>query len=200
MITHTHPLILASQSAARKRLLQEAGIDFITQSPKLDEGALQKELAHLSPHDLAGALAMAKALSISHTLSNVYVIGADQTLEFEGHIKHKAKNRDEALANLRAMSGKWHQLHSAVCVAQNGKALLQFTDSASLLMRPLNEEEITAYVKSEAEALLHSVGGYYIEGAGEALFSEISGDKATIMGLPLSALLAFLRGAAIISP
>ena len=127
-----------------------------------------------------------------------YIIGSDQTLEFEGCVLHKAKSLSEAIANLGRLSGHTHELHSAVVVAKNGIEQFSYTSTAIMKMRALSEAFLQSYAKREEEALLNSVGGYYFEGAGENLFESVTGDLNTIMGMPLLPLLAFFREKAII--
>lgn len=197
MAFNTHKLILASTSKARVALLREAGICFEALSPAIDETVLQHTYASLPPSQLALQLARAKARSV--TSEAHYVIGADQTLELDGRVMHKAKSLADARANLIAMRGKSHHLHSAVSVIYKGAEVYSNLASATLQMRLLSDAEISAYMTTEKEALLSSVGGYHIEGAGRELFDKITGEIDTIQGLPLQPLLAFLKQQAIIA-
>lgn len=179
-------------------MLKAAGLKFTTQQPKIDERALEQILLHLSPAQIALKLAHAKALSLDDETKSVWIIGADQILEFEGQVIHKAQSINEAILNLRLLSGQMHQLHSAVCVVQNNELRFSHLATATLYMRNLSKEFLQTYSKSEPEALLHSVGGYHVEGIGIQLFDHIEGDIHTIMGMPLLPLLAFLRQTSII--
>ncbi len=177
-------------------MLKSAGLAFEVRKPAVDESALQQSLGQLAPVDLALQLAKAKALSVR--AQGAYIIGSDQTLEFEGCTLHKAKSLSEAIANLGRLSGHTHELHSAVVVAENGIEQFSYTSTAIMKMRALSEAFLQSYAQKENEALLNSVGGYYFEGAGQDLFEEVTGDIHTIMGMPLLPLLAFLREKAII--
>lgn len=198
MTFNTQSIILASTSKARKAMLTAAGLEFVAHRPEVDEAALQNQFQNLSPRVLAAELARAKALSVSKQHRQEWVIGADQTLEFEGRICHKANSINEAKINLQSFSGKSHLLHSSLCVAKNGQNLFTHTATAKLTMRPLSQAFIELYTATEQEALLGSVGGYHYEDAGVNLFEKVQGDIHTILGLPLLPLLAFLRDQAII--
>lgn len=198
MAFNTQQLILASTSKIRGEMLRAAGLDFESIKPDIDEQKQQTEFCQLSPRALATRLACTKALSISKTYNTQFIIGADQTLEFESHIQHKARTASEAISNLRDMCGKSHHLHSAVSVVKNNEILFGHTSTATLVMRPFSEHFLGAYVMQARDALLNSVGGYYFEGAGVQLFESVEGDIHTILGLPLMPLLAFLRREAII--
>ncbi len=177
-------------------MLKSAGLAFEVRKPAVDESALQQSLGQLAPVDLALQLAKAKALSVR--AQGAYIIGSDQTLEFEGCVLHKAKSLSEAIANLGRLSGHTHELHSAVVVAKNGIKQFSHTSTAIMKMRALSEAFLQSYAQKENEALLNSVGGYYYEAAGLQLFEYVSGDINTIMGMPLLPLLAFFREKAII--
>ena len=179
-------------------MLTSAGLSLEVIRPLVDEVTLQGQFQHLSPSDLALQLAHAKALSVSTTHPDRLVIGADQTLECDGELYHKARSITEATRNLRKLSGKTHHLHSAVSLVFNDQELFCHTSRASLTMWPLSEAFMTSYASREAEALLQSVGGYHFEGFGVQLFEKVEGDIHTILGLPLLPLLAFLRSQAII--
>lgn len=177
-------------------MLKSAGLAFEVKKPAIDEKALQQKFAQLMPSELAIQLAKAKAVSIH--ANEAYVIGSDQTLEFESRVFHKAKSLPEATNNLRLLSGKIHKLHSAVAVVKNGKEQFSHTSTATLKMRQLSEAFLQSYAEREELALLDSVGGYHFEGAGHQLFEDVSGDINTIMGMPLLPLLAFFKEKAII--
>jgi len=176
--------------------MKSAGLAFEVKKPQVDEKAFQQQLAHLAPSALAMQLARLKAFSIR--TDEAYIIGSDQTLEFETRVFHKASSLPEAISNLRRLNGKTHKLHSAVVVVKNGTQQFKHTSTATMKMRLLDEAFLQSYVKREEEALLTSVGGYYFEGAGANLFESVTGDINTIMGMPLLPLLAFFREKAII--
>jgi septum formation protein len=187
------PLILASESRARKMLLANAGLDFEALPADIDERAVQKNSGVSAPGEIALLLAREKALFVSSQKPGRYVVGADQTLALGQRLFSKPAGRDQAAEQLRALAGNTHELHSAVAVARDGKILFADLTLARMIMRRLGEAEIGAYLDQAGEAVRTSVGAYQLEGLGVHLFERIDGDHFTILGLPLLKLLAFLR-------
>jgi septum formation protein len=187
------PLILASQSRARRMLLANAGFDFETVPADLDERAVQYGSQLSDPGQIAILLAREKALAVAARWPERFVIGADQTLALGKRLFSKPESRAQAAEQLRALAGHSHDLHSAVAVARDGKILFASVTTARLTMRRLGEAEIDAYLDEAGEAVTSSVGAYQLEGLGVHLFERIEGDHFTILGLPLLPLLAFLR-------
>jgi septum formation protein len=194
-----YPLILASQSHARQALLASAGIGFEAVPAEIDERAMQRASGLSAPGEIAALLAREKALSVSMRLPDRFVVGADQTLALEKRLFSKPTGRAEAAAQLRALVGRTHELHSAVAVARDGKILFEAVTSARMTMRLLGEADIEAYLDEAGEAVTSSVGAYQLERLGVHLFERIEGDHFTILGLPLLQLLAFLRGARLLA-
>lgn len=188
------PVTLASKSAARQMILQNAGVAFEAVSPGVDEDAAKAALLaeHVGPRDIADALAEMKAVKVSSKRPGL-VIGADQTLDLAGALIDKAASLEEARARLLALRGVRHKLHSAVVVARDGRPIWRIVESASLSVRPFSEAWLDAYIERRGEALLWSVGCYELESEGVQLFDAIDGDYFTILGLPLIGLLDFLR-------
>lgn len=185
--------MLASQSRARQMLLANAGIEFEAVAAEIDERAVQQASSLSAPGDIAAHLAREKALSVSMRRPNNFVIGADQTLALGTRLFTKPDSRAQAAEQLRMLAGHSHELHSAVAVARDGKILFESADIARMTMRRLGEAEIEAYLNEAGAAVTSSVGAYQLEGPGVHLFERIEGDHFTILGLPLLALLAFLR-------
>lgn len=160
----------------------------------VDEDAVKTELLArgASPKAIAEALAERKALRISAGRPGL-VIGADQTLEFEGGLYDKVDTMAAARERLRLLRARPHQLHSAVVVAQDGAPVWRETVSATLSMRDFSDAFLEAYLAAEGEAALGSVGCYRLEGMGAQLFARIEGDYFAILGLPLLGLLDLLR-------
>lgn len=190
----THPLILASQSPARHALLANAGIAFEAIPAGLDEPAIRLASALSAPGDIAALLARDKALFVSEKHPGRYVIGADQTLLLGEQLLSKPAGRAEAAAQLRALAGRAHELHSAAAVARDGEILFETVSVARMTMRQLDDATISTYLDAAGEAVTTSVGAYQLEGLGVHLFERIEGDHFTILGLPLLPLLKFLRG------
>jgi septum formation protein len=188
------PLILASQSRARKMLLANAGISFEAVPADIDERSVQKNSGLSAPGEIAGLLAREKACFVSSKNSGRYVVGADQTLALGSRLFSKPAGRAQAADQLRLLAGGTHELHSAVVVARDGKMMFSDVSVARMTMRRLAENEIEAYLDQAGQAVTTSVGAYQLEGLGVHLFDRIEGDHFTILGLPLLPLLAFLRG------
>jgi nucleoside triphosphate pyrophosphatase len=187
------PLILASQSRARKMLLANAGIEFEVLPADIDERAIQENSGLSAPAEIASQLAREKALFVSSQRPGRFVVGADQTLALGDRLFSKPAGRDQAAEQLRALAGRVHELHSAVAVAQDGKIVFADISVARMSMRPLHEDKINAYLDQAGQAVTTSVGAYQLESLGVHLFERIDGDHFTILGLPLLSLLAFLR-------
>lgn len=189
-------LILASTSPTRRTILANAGLAFDVMPPPVEERAVEAPLltSGIGIAEIAAVLAEAKAESVSALQPDRLVIGADQTLEFEGVRLTKPASMDEARRQLLAMAGQSHALHSAVTVAKDGNAVWRHVETAVLTMRPLTPAEIGRYVGRVGASAVRSVGGYQVEGMGINLFEKIEGDHFTILGLPLLPLLAYLRG------
>lgn len=189
-----YPLILASQSRARRALLANAGIAFEAVPAEIDEREIQRASGLSEPGDIALLLARQKAIWVSSRQGDKIVVGADQTLALGKRLFSKPDGRAQAAAQLQSLAGGSHELHSAVAVARGGKILFETVAIARMTMRQLSEAEIDAYLDEAGEAVTTSVGAYQLEGLGIHLFESIEGDHFTILGLPLLALLAFLRG------
>ncbi|MGP2490452.1 Maf-like protein [Mesorhizobium sp. PUT5] len=188
-------LILASASPFRKALLANAGIDVEAVPAQVDERALEAPLkdSGTSPEDVALILAEAKALDVSERRPGALVLGCDQTLSLGDEIFHKPADMEGARRHLLALSGRTHQLNSAVVLARDGQVLWRHVGVASLTMRKLDPAFIGRHLARVGDKALQSVGAYQIEGEGIQLFDRIEGDHFTIVGLPLLALLAELR-------
>ena len=190
-----HPLILASGSRTRLTLLVAAGVPVEVLTPVIDERDV--ELAEIQngadSSDIPLALARAKASSIAIRKPDRLVLGADQTLTVGREQFHKAKSLAEAALQIASLSGRQHELHSAVSVWRGAEELFGATAVAVMTMRQLSVDFIGRYVEACGAEILSSVGGYQLERMGIHLFERIEGDQSTILGLPLFPLLNFLR-------
>ena len=187
-------IILASKSAARRAVLTGAGVPFEVSVAGVDEDAVKNAMLAegATPRDVADALAELKAIKVSRSKPG-FVIGSDQTLEFEGKLYDKAETVEAAAERLKTMRGKPHKLHSAVVVAKDGAPIWREIVSATLTMRDFSDDFLDAYLALEGEEMLGSVGCYRLEGPGAQLFSKIEGDYFAILGLPLMGLLDLFR-------
>lgn len=188
-------VVLASASPARAQLLEAAGVKVVLAPAHIDEdevkGALRVE--GVTATDAAIALAEMKALRISPRYPNALVVGADQILVCGGEWYDKPVDMDHAKDRLRALRGKTHGLATAAVVVRDGKRIWHHVDTPELTMRSFSDAFIDAYLAREGADALASVGAYRLEGMGVQLFARIDGDFFTILGLPLLALLGFLR-------
>ena len=189
------PLILASQSHARRDMLQRAGLVFESVPAAIDEAAITRRLraAEVAPEDIALELAKEKALAIAAVRPEALVIGSDQILECDGRLLEKAKTPADAREKLKLLQGRSHRLISAVCVARGASVLWTHREEAVLTMHALNDDTIDAYCARAGEALLRAVGGYELEGLGAWLFARVEGDFFTVLGMPLLPLLHYLQ-------
>jgi septum formation protein len=185
-------ITLASQSRVRGDLLRAAGVAIETASPGVDEDAVKHRLSGSSPRHIAGVLADEKARAVSGARDGL-VIGADQTLEFEGRLYDKARDVAEARIRLMQFRGKPHQLHAAVSLARGDTVIWRETVTATLTMRDFTDAWLGGYLAAHGQDILSSVGCYQLENVGVQLFSAIEGDYFAILGLPMLGLLEALR-------
>jgi septum formation protein len=187
--------ILASQSASRKNMLQQAGVPFTAEAADLDETAIKIEARKTGKSVEATALelATAKAAKISLKHTTALVLGADQMLDCENTWLSKAASLEEAKEQLKFLSGKTHRLVTSAVLLRGGKMVWSNTIIAHMHMRKLSDDFITSYTNALGGELLKSVGCYALEGQGSQLFTSIEGDFFGILGLPLLPLLQALR-------
>lgn len=197
-----HPLVLASASASRARLLRQAGLAFTVQPASIDEEEIKLSMRGegAAAADVADMLAELKARRVSAPADPRFVIGADQMLVCEGEWFDKPVDKAAARAQLLKLRGRRHELISAVVICRNNGAIWRHRESAELFMRDFSEGFLDAYLAQAGNGILGSVGAYELEGLGVQLFRRIQGDFFTILGLPMIALLDFLREHRIVRP
>ena len=189
------PIILASQSAIRRALLAAAGVAFTADSARIDERAVEDALSGsgATPADLAEVLAVAKADEVSARHRQALVIGCDQTLSLDGETLHKCPDMESARRRLLQLSGRTHELNSAIAIAIDGEVEWRTVAVAHMSMRRLEAAFVGRHLAQTGDQILGSVGAYRIEAEGIQLFEAIDGDYFTIAGLPLLPLLGELR-------
>ena len=184
-------IVLASKSASRQAMLAAAGVSFEARPASVDERAMETALAGAPPHEVALALAEAKALAIEEPERPV--LGSDSLVVAAGRRFDKPASRAEAAEHLRSFSGRTMQLHSAAAFARRGKIVWHHAAQASLKVRPLSERFISGYLDAEWPEVAGCVGVFRIEGLGVQLFEHIEGDQFTVLGMPLLPVLGALR-------
>lgn len=192
-------LVLASKSAARRAMLENAGVAFEVRVAGVDEDAIKARSGDLDAAALAVRLAEAKALAVSRDDEAAWVLGSDQTLAFDGGLISKAKSLEAARARLKSMRGKTHHLHSGAALAVKGQVVWSGVDTVQMRMRDFSDDFLDAYLAAEGEVLLSCVGAYRLEGLGPQLFEAVDGDYFTVLGLPLWPVLAELRRAGVLA-
>jgi len=186
-------IVLASQSASRRAMLDAAGIAYQAHPAHVDERGIEQGLGTAPPPAIATALAEAKALAVSGQRLADLVLGSDSLVEVDGRRFDKPGSRDEAAEHLRFFSGRTMQLHSAAALARGGKVVWRDSALASLKVRRLSEPFIAAYLEQEWPAVAGCVGVFRIEALGVQLFEAIEGDQFTVLGMPLLKVMAALR-------
>jgi septum formation protein len=187
------PLVLASRSDVRGKMLAAASLRFEIRPAQVDERALEARIPGSDAAAAARFLAHVKADVVARMLPGRLVLGADQTLARGNRRFSKAVDRTAAVEHLRSLRGRTHELHSALTLVRDDSVLFACVDTARLTMRDFSDRFIEQYLDIVGAAALASVGAYQLESIGIHLFEHIEGDYFTIFGLPLLPLLGFLR-------
>ena len=188
-------IILASKSKVRKSILDANQIFNEVKPSNVDEDVVKESLIKekASPEIISKNLAELKANKVSLKELDCLVLGADSVIDLEGELISKPESREEALLILKKLNGKKHSLISSVCISKNGSMIWNYTDKASLTMKNFSEEDLKKYLSKLTDDALYSYNVYQIEGEGRNLFSDIDGDKDTIMGLPVKRIKEYLN-------
>lgn len=186
-------IVLASQSASRKAMLDAAGVSYEARSSDVDEGAIKRELIGVPGRDVATILAEAKALPVSVSAPGKLVLGGDSLVEVGGRQFDKPLSRAQAAEHLRFFSGQRMNLHSAAVLVRDGMTVWRHCETARLDVRQLSDSFIDSYLDREWPAVSSCVGVFRIEALGVQLFERIEGSHFTVLGMPLLAVLAALR-------
>ena len=188
-------VILASKSKVRKEILDKHKILCEVKPSNVDEDIVKetfiKESA--SPEIISKNLAELKANKVSLNQKDRIVIGADSVIDLDGELISKPESREEALKILKKLNGKKHFLISSVCISRNGSMIWNYTDKAELTMKNFSEGDLKIYLSKISDEALYAYNVYQIEGKGRNLFSNIVGDKDTIMGLPIFKIKEYLK-------
>ena len=188
-------IILASKSKVRKSILDKNNIISNVIPSSVDEDVVKESLIKekASPEIISKNLAELKANKVSLKELDMYVLGADSVIDLESELISKPKSREEAFYILQKLNGKKHYLISSVCISKNGLMLWNYTDKAILKMKKFTDKDLKIYLSKISDDALYAYNVYQIEGEGRSLFSNIEGDKDTIMGLPIKKIKEYLN-------
>ncbi|MDC1014672.1 Maf family protein [Candidatus Pelagibacter sp.] len=188
-------IILASKSKVRKEILDKNNIPNQVEHSNVDEDVVKDALIKekSTPETISKNLAELKANKVSLNQPDKLVLGADSVIDLEGELISKPTSRDEAKEILKKLNGKKHYLISSVCISKNGTMIWHHTDKAILTMKNFSDNELNKYLSNISDENLYAYNVYQIEGEGKNLFSNIDGDKNTIMGLPVKKIKEYLN-------
>jgi septum formation protein len=181
-------LILASASPRRCELLEQIGVRYRVVAAALDEQQLRDE----SPGQCVQRLALAKAQHVRERAgsSAAVVLGADTAVVLEGRMLGKPADRDEHLRMMSALSGRVHQVLTAVAVVSTRAESVCLSES-QVQLRELSAAEALAYWATGEPA--DKAGGYAIQGRGAVFVADLRGSYSGVMGLPLFETAALLE-------
>ena len=194
MIKKQNKILLASTSQVRKKILRNAGVNFYSKTPKVDERKLKKIYKNkkFKTIKITKELARQKCQSIKNN-SGVIVVGCDTMIDINGVYFDKAKNLRSAKKILKKLSGKKHLIYTSLYVSKNNMKIWTHTEKTTIFIRKLREEEINYYLKKNGKKILASAGCYQAEKMGPYIFSKIKGDFYNVMGFPIIQFLNFLQ-------
>ena len=182
-------LILASASPRRRELLTQVGVSFVIEVSDVEE-VLDDTL---SPELQVQSLALQKAQAVATQHKDGLVLGADTVVVDAGSLLGKPQNTEEAAEMLRSLSGKWHQVMTAVALVDANDTKHEWTsvEITNVKFRDLTEDDIAAYVATGES--MDKAGAYGIQGYGALLVERIEGCYNNVVGLPLQLVAKGLR-------
>lgn len=182
------PLILASTSPRRRRLLQEHGYNFRIVPAEIREIAP----AHLTPGEITLYNARAKAHTVARAHPRALVLGVDTLVAFEGEVFGKPASMDEALAMVRRLSGRSHEVYSGVWLRRDELGRERgFIEITRVHFRELTDPQLRAYLARIGP--LDKAGAYAAQEDRGELIDSIEGSFSNVIGLPMEALAEALR-------
>ena len=186
-------LVLASRSAVRVKLLQDAGITFVTDAADLDEDELVAGVR--DPATQAAVLARAKALHVARRHPGAFVLGGDQVGagldDGEQWLLAKPRDRDHHIAMLLRMSGQQHTFHPAIALVKDDVVIAEAADRVTVTFGQFDEAFAAAYVDTGEG--VGCCGGYESEHRGAQLIAHVDGSLQAVLGFPLLLVLPLLR-------
>ncbi|OOH86201.1 septum formation protein Maf [Pasteurellaceae bacterium 15-036681] len=176
-------IYLASNSPRRWELLQNLGLELTRIGGEIDETPLENEIAH----DYCLRIALeknkaAQAVRLAQNLANLPILTADTTVSIDNQILGKPQDKADALAMLKQLSGRTHQVFTAVCVSYQNKQY-SCVQTSEVEFKELSEQEIFAYIKTNEP--MDKAGSYGIQGLGGIFIKNLSGSFTGVMGLPV---------------
>jgi nucleoside triphosphate pyrophosphatase len=187
----TNPVLcLASVSPRRRELLSQIGVPHVVVGAGIDEAFLPAE----TPRDYVTRLAREKALAIRRSGQRLPVLAADTTVVVDAKMFGKPRDQAEAVQMLGELSGRAHQVLTAVALADS-HGVADRLSSSTVRFRPVSREECLAYWETGEPR--DKAGGYAIQGLGAVFIESLSGSYSGVMGLPLFETAELLRAAGI---
>lgn len=182
-------LVLASTSPFRRALLEKLEVEFETAAPDIDESILIDEI----PEQMAARLSEAKARAVAGQFDHALVIGSDQVAVVDGQILSKPGDHENAVKQLRRVSGKRVSFLTGLCVINTESKRVQLdVIPFNVIFRKLSDSQIEHYLHKEKP--YNCAGSFKSEGLGIALFERLEGDDPnTLIGLPLIRLIRMLE-------
>ena len=184
------PLVLASASPRRRALLEQLGIPLRVDPAHLDENVRAGEPAER----YVLRLAREKAEAVQARHPSEMVLAADTSVVLDGAVLGKPATADEAMEMLRKLSGRTHQVMTAVAVAGAGERLV----TAAVTLAPTDEAALRWYVSTGEP--MDKAGAYAVQGIGGFLVERIEGSHSAVVGLPLVETVALLRESGYVLP
>ncbi len=188
-------IILASKSGVRKQILDKYRINNEVMFSNVDEDEVKESLLAegASPSIISKNLAEIKSIKVSNKNPDRLVLGADSVIALNNEIINKPRSRNEAFSILKKLNNSTHLLISSVCISKNGSMIWNHTDTSELKMKNLDDSSLTKYLNKIKTETLLAYGVYQIEADGLELFEHVKGDKDSIMGLPVKAIINYIN-------
>ena len=188
-------IILASKSGVRSEILKKYKINHNVVPSNIDEEQAKISLLAegAKPDLISKNLAELKSIKVSNKYQNQLVLGADSVISLKDELINKPSSREEAFQILRKLNNTKHFLISSVCISKNGSMIWNHTDQSELKMKNFTDEDLKVYLSKIDTKILLAYGVYQVEADGLDLFEYISGDKDSIMGLPIKQIIEYMN-------